>query len=124
MELTHDEIIDNLEVKYKAGLIKGCILAPGIYEFTDIKLLLKSLLPKDGELKITIDDIRLRPNLTINKKIRFTKISFFYTTVGLTQLHSRPLGDIEGYFQLIPEKYNNDNPINITAIDKVHLKSD
>ena len=56
--------------------------------------------------------------------IRFTKISFFYTNLCSPQLHAGPLGDIEGYVQLLSGSYNSHKPINITGIDKVHLKCD
>ena len=32
------------------------------------------------------------------------------------------LGDIEGFVQLIPGSYKSDRPINLTGIDKIHLK--
>ena len=41
-----------------------------------------------------------------------------------TQSHSGELGDIPGFIQLIPGSYKSDRPINITGIDKVHLKCD
>ena len=44
--------------------------------------------------------------------------------LGLTQSHSDLLGDIEGFTQLIPDSYKSDEPINITGVDKVHLKAD
>ena len=34
------------------------------------------------------------------------------------------LRDIQGFIQLIPGSYKNHKPINITGIDKVHLKAD
>ena len=37
----------------------------------------KSLLPDEPKVNITIDDIRLRSNLTTNKTKRFTRKSFF-----------------------------------------------
>ena len=36
-------------------------------------MMLKSLLPIEVKVNITIDDIRLKSNLTTNKTIRFTK---------------------------------------------------
>ena len=42
--------------------------------------------------------------------------------LGFIQSHSGPLGDIDGYIQLIPGTYKSELPINITGIDKVHLK--
>ena len=59
-----------------------------------------------------------------NKTIRFTKRHFFYVILGFTQSHSGPLGDIEGFIQLIPGTYKSDKPVNITGIDKIQLKCD
>ena len=77
MELNYDEIIDKLDVKSIAGSTIGYTLPPGIYKITDISLMLKSLLPNKVKVKITIDDTRLRFNLTTNKTIRHTKKLFF-----------------------------------------------
>ena len=60
-----------------------------------------SLLLDDVKVNITIDDIRLKSNLTTNKTIRFTKNSFFYTKLGFTQSHSGTLGDFEGFVHLL-----------------------
>ena len=43
--------------------------------------------------------------------------------MGFTQYHSGPLGDIKNFVQLIPGSYKSDKPINITVIDKIHLKA-
>ena len=102
MALTYDEIVDILNVKYFAGSINGYTLQPGIFEISEINLKLKSSLPEEVKVKITNDDIRLRSNLTTNRKTTFTKKSFFYTILGFTQSHSGPFGDIEGFIQLIP----------------------
>ena len=40
------------------------------------------------------------------------------------QSHSGPLGNIDGYIQIIPGTYKNEKPINIIGIHKVHLKCD
>ena len=84
----------------------------------------KSLLPKEVEVNITIDDVRLKSNLSSNKTIRFTKKSFFYVILAFTQSHSGELGDIPGFIQLIPRSYKSDGPINHTGTDKVYLKCD
>ena len=76
------------------------------------------------KVNITIDDVGLRSNLTSNKTIKFTKKSFFYTILGFIESHSAPLSDIKGFVQLIPGIYKSEKPINITGIDKVHLKYD
>ena len=57
--------------------------------------MLKSLLPNEVKVNITINDIRLRSNLTIKKTIRFTKKLFFYTILGFIQSYSGHLFDIE-----------------------------
>ena len=86
--------------------------------------MLKSLLPKVVKVNITFDDVRLKSNLSTNKTIRFTKKSFFYTTLKFIESHLGELGDIEEFVQLIPGTYNCDKPINITRVDRVHLKCD
>ena len=99
----------------------------GIYEFSDINLLLKSLLPNKVKVEITIDDIRLKSNLTTSETIRFTKKSkksVFHSSLGFTQSHSGPLGDIERFFQLITGSYGSGKPINFTGKVKIHLKTD
>ena len=70
--LTHPEIMDILDVKHIAGSTKGYTLAPGIYEILDFVFMLKSLLPNELKLNNTVDDIRLKSNLTTNKTKRFT----------------------------------------------------
>ena len=42
--------------------------------------------------------------------------------MGFVQSYSGELGDVQGFIQLIPGSYKSDKPINITGIDKVHLK--
>ena len=49
---------------------------------------------------------------------------FFYVVLDFTQSQSEPLGDIEGFVQLIPGKYKSGKLVNFTRIDKVHLKCD
>ena len=67
MEITYDGNIDILDIKYTAGSSTGSTLPPGIYELSYFKLMLKPSPPAHIEGNITIDDIRLRSNLT-NKK--------------------------------------------------------
>ena len=68
MELTYDEIVDILDVKFIAGSTIGYTLPPGKNEITDIFLMLKSLVPNKVKAKNTIDNIRLKTNLTTEKK--------------------------------------------------------
>ena len=87
-------------------------------------LMLKYLFPDDEKANITIDDIRLWSNLTTNKTLKFTKVSFSNTILGFTQSRLGPLGDIKGVVQKIAGICTNGKPINITAIDKTLLKCD
>ena len=77
MELIFDEILDILGVKNIALSTNGFTSPPGINEISDNNLVLKSLLPNMVRVNITIDDKRLRSNLTTKKTINFTKKSFF-----------------------------------------------
>ena len=86
--------------------------------------MLKSLLPNDVKVKITIDDIRLRSNFTTNKTIRFTKVSFC-AILGFTQSHSDPLNNPPpSFIKKVPGLYKSEKPNNITGIDKIKLKCD
>ena len=102
----------------------GYSLNPGIYEVVDLNNSLNHILPDNVKIYITIDDIRLKSNLKINQTLIFTEKSFFYTILGFTQSRSYPLDDIDGFYQLIAGSYKSDRPINITGIDKIHLKYD
>ena len=91
-------------MKFVDASTLGYTLEPGIYEVSDFNFMLKSLLPR-----ITIDDIRLRSNVSSNETIRFTKNCFiFYTILGFTQNRSRRLSDIQGFVQLIPGTYKSE----------------
>ena len=122
--LTYDEIIDILDLKYIPTKRTGYSLNPGIYEVSDLNNTLNHILPDNVKINVTIDDIRLKSNLKINQTLIFTNKSFFYTILGFTQSRSYPLDDIEGFYQMIAGSYKSDKPINITGIDKVHLKCD
>ena len=124
MRLSYDEIMDILDLKYIPTKRTGYSLNPGIYEVVDLHNTLKHILPDNVEINITIDDIRLKSNLKINQTLIFTEKSFFYTILGFTQSRSYPLDDIDGFYQLIAGSYKSDKPINITGIDKIHLKCD
>ena len=124
MQLTYDEIIDVLDLKYIPTKKTGYSLNPGIYEIVDLNNTLKHILPDNVKVNITIDDIRLKSNLKINQTLIFTEKSFFYTILGFTQSRSYPLDDIDGFYQIIAGSYKSDRPINITGIDKIHSKCD
>ena len=124
MQLSYDEIIDILDLAYFPTKRIGYSLNPGIYEVVDLNYTLKYILPDNVKVNVTIDDIRLKSNLKINQTLIFTEKSFFYTTLGFTQSRSYPLDHIDGFYQLIAGSYKSDRPINITGIDKIHLKCD
>ena len=73
MESTYDEIMDVLDKNQTSAPSIGSTLPSGIYENSDINLMLKSLFSDEVKAKITIDDIRLRSNLNTNKTKSFTK---------------------------------------------------
>ena len=77
MQLTYDESVDILDVKHIAGSTNGYTLPPGVYEITDINLMLKLLTPNKVRVKFTFDDVGLKSNLTTNKTTTFSKKSFF-----------------------------------------------
>ena len=124
MRLSYDEIMNVLDLKYIPTKRTGYSLDPGIYEIGDLNNTLKHISPDNVKMVVTIDDIRLKSNLKINQTLIFIEKSFFYTILGFTQSRSYPLDDIDGFYQLIAGSYKSDRPINITGIDKVHLKAD
>ena len=85
---------------------------------------LKYILPDNVKVSVTIDVVGLNSNLKTNQTLIFIEESFFYTNLGFTRSRFYPLDDIDGFYQLIAGSYTSDKPINITGIDKVHLKCD
>ena len=102
LQLTYDEIVDILDVGNIAGSTIGNTMPVGVYEVSDNNLMLKSLLPNEVNVKITIVDVRLKSNLTTKKTNRITKNSFFYIILGFFRPHLGELADIERFIQLIP----------------------
>ena len=86
----------------------------------DLNYTLKNL--PDVKISVTIDEKIYKTTLKTNQRVIFTNKSFFYTILGFTQSHSYPLDDIDRFSQLIAGSYKSDKPINITGIDKSHLK--
>ena len=123
-QLTYDEIIDILDLKYIPTKRTGYSLIPGIHEVIDLNNSLKYILPDNVKVSVAIDDVRLKSNLKTNQFLLFTNKSFFYNILGFTQSHQGPLNDIEGFYQILPGNYKSDKPINITGIDKIHSKCD
>ena len=104
--LTYNEIVDILDIKYIPTSTKGYTLPCGIYEIRDINFMIQSLLPNDVEVKISIDGVRFRSNLTTNRTIKFTKRSFFCTILGFTRSQQGRFYDLEGFYQIIAGNYN------------------
>ena len=124
MRLSYDEIMNKLDLKYIPTKRTGYSLNPGIFEVVDLNISLNHILPNNVKVNITIDDIRLKSNLKINQTLIFTEKSFLYRILGFTHSPSYPLDDIDGFYQLIAGSYKSDKPINITGIEKIHLKCD
>ena len=123
-QLTYDEIMDILDLKYIPTKRTGYSINPVIYEKIDLNNTLKYILPNNVKVNVTKDDIRLESNLKTNQTLLFTNKSFFYTILGYTQSHQEPLNDIEGFYQILAGSYKSNRPVNITGIDKVNLKCD
>ena len=60
MQLTRDEMIDVLDIKYIPTKRTGYSLNTGIYEVNDLNNTLKYILPDNVKVSVTIDDIRLK----------------------------------------------------------------
>ena len=58
MRLSHDEIMDILDLKYIPAKRTGYSLDPGVYEVIDLNNTLKYILPDTIKVNIRIDDIR------------------------------------------------------------------
>ena len=123
-QLTYDEIMDILDLKYNPTKRTGYSLNPGTDEVVDLNNTLKYILPDNVKVNVTIDDIRLKANLKTNQTLFFTEKSFFYTILDFTRSRPYPLNDIDGFYQLIAGSYKSDKPIIITGIDKIRLKCD
>ena len=100
----------------------GLSIKPNIYNVVHLNNTLKNL--PDVKVSVNIAEKKYKTNLKTNQTLIFTNKSFFYTILGFTQSHSYPLDDIDGFYQLIAGSYKSDKPINITGIDKLHLKCD
>ena len=124
MQLTYDEIINILDLKYIPTKRMGYSIEPNIYNVVDLNKTLKNILPNNVKINVSIDERKYITDLKIIQTSIFTNKSFFYTILGFTQSHQGPLNDIEGFYQILPGSYKSNKPINIIGIDKVHLKCD
>ena len=122
MQITYDEIIDVLNLTYIPTKRIGLSLKPDIYNVVDLNNSLKFNLSDNVKIGVTIDERKYKTNLKVNQTLLFTNKNFIYTILGFTQSPSYPLDDIDEFYQLISGSYKSDKSINITGIDKVHLK--
>ena len=88
MQLTYDEIIDILDMKYIPRKRTGFSVNRGIYEAVDLKNNLKYILPDNKKVSVTKDDVRLKSNKKFNRSLIFTEKSFFYNFFGFTRSSS------------------------------------
>ena len=99
MQLTFDEVIDILDLKYIPTKTTGYSLNPGIYEVIDLNEMLKYISPDNVKVNFTTDVIRLNSNLKIDQTLIFTDESFFHSIPGFTQSYSYPLDERDGFYQ-------------------------
>ena len=123
-QLTYNEITDILNIKYIPTKRTGYSFNPSFYEVVDLNNTLKYILPDNVKVSITNDPVKLKSNLKNNQTLIFTERSYCYTILGFTRSRSYLLDDIDGFYQLLGGSYKSNRPINITGIDKVHLKCD
>ena len=120
MEITYDETVDIIDIKYFVESTIGYTLPPGIYEVINLNLMLKPLLPNEVDVNNTIDDFRLWSNLAPNITIKLAKKPVLYTILCLTQSNSNHLNDPpEGYFQKTRRTYRIEkNPLTLPEMIK------
>ena len=100
MQLTYDDIIDVLDLKYIPTKRIGYSLNPNIYNAVALNNSLNYILPSNVKINVTIDERKYKTDLKINQTLIITNKSFFYTILGFTQSHSYPLDEIDGLYQL------------------------
>ena len=76
-QLTYDEIIDLLDLKYIPTKRTSYSSNLGISETSDINTTLKYILSDIVKVSVTIDDIGLKSNLKITQTLIFTNKCFF-----------------------------------------------
>ena len=84
MQLTYDEIINVLDLKYIPTKRMGYSIEPNIYNVVDLNKTLKNILPNNVKIDFTIDERKYETDLKINQTLMFTNKSFFYTILGFT----------------------------------------
>ena len=77
MQLTYDEVINTLELKYILSKRKGYSPQLGIYQISDLNKTLEYISPANLRKTFTIDDFRLKSKLNSFQTLIFTEKSFF-----------------------------------------------
>ena len=102
MQLTYDEITDKLDLKKFPPKRIEYSLKPNIYQISGINNTLKSILPNNLTISVTIDEKLYKLNLKINQTLMLFNKSFFYAILGFTQSKFYPFDVIDDFYQLIP----------------------
>ena len=76
-QLTHNEIVGILDLKYITRKRICHTLKPNVYQLSDINNTLKYILRENVKINISIDEKIYKSNLKINQTLIFTKRSFF-----------------------------------------------
>ena len=97
MQLTYDEFLYILYLKYILTKRTGYSLNPGIYEKDNLNNTFKYIITDNVKVTVIIDDIRLKSNLKVNQTLIFTEKYSFYTFLGDTRSRSYPLDVIDGF---------------------------
>ena len=77
MQLTYDEVINILDLKYIPTKRMGYSIEPNIYNVVDLIKTLKNILPNNVKINVSIDERKYKTDLKINQTLIFTNKSFF-----------------------------------------------
>ena len=77
LQLTYDEIIDILDLKYVPSKRTSCSLNRDMYEKIEMDTILGHILPNNVKVSIATYDIRIKSSLRDNQTLMFTEKSFF-----------------------------------------------
>ena len=92
MQLTYNEIINILDLKYLSTKRTGYSIEPNIYDIVDLNKTLKNILPNNIKINVSIDERKYKTDLKINQTLIFTNKSFFLYYIrfySITFLSSR-----------------------------------
>ena len=80
-----------IDIKHTSAKSVEYTIQKGIYEVTDDNLMLKSLVPDDLKVNLTIDDFRQRSNLTTHISIKLTKTIVLLYVIRLYSIPFRTI---------------------------------